>query len=158
MRSIRGGASHFQPVPVQTYAFEYGGNESENAAKMLSAMADKQNHMNNTLSGGSSWRRNRIKRGGSSGVIEIPQFTIPGPKVSDQNPNSSSLQLNSLLINASNDALNDTKIGQAGGRRLRKTKKYRSKTTRRNHKSGCKCKYHRRVTKHKKSKSRRHRR
>lgn len=156
MRSLRGGNVKFEPVPVQTYGFEYGGNESENAAKMLSSMADKQNQMNSSLSGG---RGNRIKRGGSNG-IEIPQFTIPGPKVSDQNANTSSLQLNSLLINAANDASNDTKIGQSGGR-YRKTKKNRRCGSKLNHKRGCRCKMckmYRRSCKSKKSKARKYRR
>lgn len=151
MRSLKGGEK-FEAVPLQTYGYEYGGNPSENAAKMLLTMADKQNSMNNTLSGG----RGRVKRGGSSqDRIEIPQFTIPGPKVSVQNANSSSLQLNSILINAENDSSNDNKIGQTGGRH-RKTRKNIRKKNKRYHKSSSRCKNHKRSCKHKKSKIHRH--
>ena len=161
MRSLRGGDEvKLGAVPVQTYAFNYGGSESENAAKMLIAMSDRQNQINNTLSGG----RGRIKRGGSNGVvtgqIEIPQFSIGGPKVSDQNANSSSLQLNSLLVQATNDATNDSKIEQSGGRR-RKTRRRKNggskRSYKKNHKRGCNCKYHK-SAKHKKSKKNKYRR
>lgn len=154
MRSLRGGnETKLSSVPVQTYAFGYGGTESENAAKMLLNMSDRQNQMNNALSGGR--RRGLIKKGGSNGVsggaIEIPQFTIPGPKVSDQNANSSSLQLNSLLVEATNDASNDNKIGQTGGKGKRR------KTMRRHKTRGGKRKHKRETRhKHKKSNSRKH--
>lgn len=151
MRSLKGGnETKLSSVPVQTYAFDYGGTESENAAKMLLNMSDKQNQMNNTLSGG---RRRGIKRGGSNGFtegkIEIPQFTIPGPKVSDQNANSSSLELNSLLVKTTNDGLNDDMIGQSGGKRRRTMRRHKTRGGKRKHKRETR-------RKHKKSKSRRY--
>lgn len=157
MRSLRGGDEvKLGSVPVQTYGFNYGGNESENAARMLLDMADRQNQMNNSLSGG----RGRIKRGGSNGIvqgqIEIPQFSIAGPKVSDQNANTSSLQLNSLLVQATNDASNDNMIEQTGGRH-RKTRRRKNGGSKRSHKRGSRHKY-RKYIKHKKSKRNKHRR
>lgn len=121
--SLRGGNAKLQAVPVESYGFEYGGNESENSAKMLSEMANKQNELNNVLTGG---RRKRIK-GGSNDTqetIEIPQFPPVGPQVSNQTANSAAYQVNSVLIRAMNDATNDGLIGetQSGGKR-KKTRK-----------------------------------
>lgn len=165
MRSLRGGNEiKLSSVPVQTYGFKYGGTESENAAKMLLDSSDKQNEMNNTLSGGRR-RGMRIKRGGSSIIggqkdIEIPQFTISGPKVSANDANTSSLQLNSLLVKATNDASNDDMIGQTGGKR-RKTIRRRNKAhcskRKQNKKGGSSCKY-RKSIKHKKTKNRKYHR
>ena len=89
-------------------------------------------------------------------MIEIPQFSIAGPKVSDQNANTSSLQLNSLLIKATNDASNDSKINQSGGRR-RKTRRQKNGGRKRSHKRRCTCKNHK-YSKRKKSKRNKHRR
>lgn len=160
--SLRGGNSKLQAVPVESYGFEYGGNESENSAKMLSEMSNKQNELNNVLTGG---RRKRIK-GGSNDTqetIEIPQFPPVGPQVSNQTANSAAYQVNSVLIRATNDASNDGLIGetQTGGKNKktrRQSKIYskkrgkskKNKTKRRDlriknahiygHKKGCPCK------------------
>jgi hypothetical protein len=125
--SLRGGNAKLQAVPVESYGFEYGGNESENSAKMLSDMSNKQNELNNVLTGG---RRKRIK-GGSNDTqetIEIPQFPPVGPQVSNQTSNTAAYQVNSVLIRATNDASNDSLIGepQSGGKR-KKTKKQNKK-------------------------------
>lgn len=138
MRSLKGGNAKLEAVPIESYGFEYGGNESENATKMLSAMADKQNSLNNTLSGG---RSRRLKRGGSNGTSEegivIPQFAPVGPQVSNQNENTAAFEINSILIKATNNAANDSKIAdsQTGGkkykRRKNKSKKHKKTNKRR---------------------------
>lgn len=133
--SLRGGNAKLQAVPVESYGFEYGGSESENSAKMLSEMSNKQNELNNVLSGG---RRKRIK-GGSNDTqetIEIPQFPPVGPQVSNQTANSAAYQVNSVLIQATNDASNDGLIGQpqSGGKR-KKTRRQSKIYSKRNGKS-----------------------
>lgn len=111
-RTLNGGnASNLLPVPVQSYGFDYGGSQSENAIKMLEKMADNQNMLNNTLAGGS--KRRKIRGGASDGTIQIPQFTQIGPQVSNQDANSASYLANSLLINAMNNAANDSKVSIA---------------------------------------------
>lgn len=153
MRSLKGGNTKLEAVPIESYGFEYGGNESENAAKMLSAMADKQNSLNNTLSGG---RGRRLKRGGSNGTsdegIVIPQFPPVGPQVSNQTANSAAFQINSTLIKATNDAANDSKIAdsQTGGKKY-KRKKNKSKKHKKTNKRRCRgksCKKNKKSRKH----------
>jgi hypothetical protein len=115
-RIFKGGNEVLKAIPVETYGYEYGGSDSENAAKMLDVASDKQNALNNALSGG----KRKITKGGSTG-IEIPQFPLVGPQVSAQTANSASIELNKVLINATNDATNDSKIEtQSGGKRSRK--------------------------------------
>jgi hypothetical protein len=153
MRSLKGGNVKLEAVPIESYGFEYGGNESENAAKMLYAMADKQNSLNNTLSGG---RSKRLKRGGSNGTsaeyIVIPQFPSAGLQVSSQTANTASLQSNSTFINAQNNAMNDQKIehSQRGGKIYRR-KKNKSKKHKKTNKSKCRgksCKKYKQSPKH----------
>lgn len=155
-RSLRGGNASFKPVPVETYGYEYGGSESENAVKMLTNMSDKQNELNNVLSGG---KRKKLTRGGSNtsteNEITIPQFPPVGPQVSNQTANSASLQLNSVLINAMNDATNDGKIStQSGGKRLRNKISRKMKKNKKSYKKVCKT---RRCIKLNRTKTRRHR-
>lgn len=160
MRSLKGGDAKLQAVPIESYGFEYGGNESENAAKMLSAMADKQNSLNNTLSGG---RGRRLKRGGSNedGIVApqdsivAPQFAPVGPNVSNQTANSAAYLINSTLINATNNAANDEKIytGSQNGGKNYKHRKNKSRKRKKSHKRVCRGKY---CKKSKSKKSRKH--
>jgi len=131
MRLKKGG--NLSAVPVESYGYEYGSSASEDAAGRMLAGAEQQNKLNSTLSGGK-----RIKRGGASStdVIEIPTFPQVGPQVSSQTANSAAFQVNSILIEAENNAANDSKIG--GGtkkNKLRKTKRHNK------HKKGCRCPY-----------------
>lgn len=160
--SLIGGNTKLQAVPIESYGFEYGGNESENSVKMLSDMANRQNELNNVLTGG----RKKQFKGGSNETqetIEIPQFPSIGPQVSNQTANSAAYQINSALIQATNDATNDGLIGktQTGGKRKKtrrqskiyskkysKSKKNKTKKCElriknahiHGHKKGCHCK------------------
>ena len=144
MRLKKGG--NLSAVPVESYGYEYGGSASEDAAGRMLADAEQQNKLNSTLSGG-----RRMKRGGanSTDVIEIPTFPQVGPQVSGQTANSAAFQVNSILIEAENNAANDSKIG--GGTK----KRFKSRKTKKNykHKKGCRCPYCNKMRKLKRMKS-----
>lgn len=158
MRSLRGGNATLSAVPVQTYGYEHGGSESDNAFGRMQQMSERQNELNNTLSGGRGRGRRKKIRGGSN-TIEIPQFPVGGTPVSPQTGSSASLALNTSLIQARVDATNDGLIDTQSGGKRKKTKKYRSKhrSNKRTHKKGCKCKYHGKSRRRKTRSNKRHR-